>query len=93
MDEKRKIFLVSSIIGCVFIIIAFIAGYYQGYTDPQLNIENGILFCKSHNEKMCHQNSTEIACGSRCSINDDLTIYRNPELTIKDFRFGIREDV
>lgn len=71
------------------VLIIFSIGYYLGYTDTDLNIENGILFCESQDKKWCYQNSEEIACGyGECSLNADLIIYKNPELTIKDIRFA-----
>ena len=87
MEQKTKIFL--AIIGILLLtIISWIYGYWIGYTDDTLNLQNAISFCKSkHNGKMCSWNSEEITCAGQDNCfgyveGNSFYTYSNPDLRL-----------
>jgi len=84
-EEKKKLpwWATLAVLGALVAVGSmFIYGYYEGYTDEQLNLNNGILFCESMGKSWCWQGHNEIACGEECWLGFEKQVYGNPSLKL-----------
>jgi len=98
MNWKHLIWIIP-----LFLVIGFILGYWNGYGDEDLNLENAISFCESLNDpfiyseitwgswKWCSFNSEDIVCSSGDScFNEEGSIkliFDNPTLNLKQIDY------
>jgi len=98
MNKKHLIWIIPLIL-----VIGIIFGYWKGYGDETLNLQNSIDFCESINHpfiyskitwgswKMCSYNSEEIVCSSGNSCFEEEgsmeITFDNPTLDIKEMNY------
>ncbi len=83
MNNKHFYWIVPIVI--ILILASLVYGYWEGYTDSDLNYKNQMYFCHSKGLIFCGDNvgGTEFQCGTgSCWKDSERFFYANPSLEL-----------